>query len=350
MYDIKINNKNFIKILEKYNNNNIKNFIIISKIKKYKIIKNKINDYTKKYKNNLEKEIKEITNNIIKLEKEIDFENKIKNNLLKNNNHLQRIYFDINHLQNSIKLFTYDESIKLITKKFISELYFYNFFKNEITIKEIKSYKIKYNNYLLDKLKNNNNFKKTNKKESINYQNKIVEIKNKIYDIRKNKYELYKKNNLISKNVIIEYDKYYAFDNKEIYSLKQKVIELTKKLKEVNNNKINNKLDNKFNLINLKKKNIVLPIIRNNNTLLLNYNLKNMFIKKLNNEIQKCNEYIKNKEEMIKKLLLEKNNKKGLLEYKIIDKKLVYFYNNIQEDLNNLEKEIIKDYLFLNKK
>ena len=44
---------------------------------------------------------------------------------------------------------------------------------------------------------------------------------------------LYKKNNLISKNVIIEYDKYYAFDNKEIYSIKQKVIELTKKLKEV---------------------------------------------------------------------------------------------------------------------
>ena len=100
----------------------------------------------------------------------------------------------------------------------------------------------------------------------------------------------------------------------------------------------------------MKKKKIVLPIIKNNDTLLLNYNLKTIFTNKITSELELINKNIENKKEMIRILLLDKNIFIQLFEYKMIDTKLVTFYNNKQEELNNLEKEIIKDYLFLNKK
>jgi hypothetical protein len=350
MYDIKINNRNFTKIIEKYNNNTLSNFIIINKIKKYNCIKNKVKEYTTKYKNNIEKEISIIHNKIINLETEVEFENIIKKNLLKSSINLNKIHFNIKKLDNTIKLFTYDDCIKFITKKFISELYFYKFFKNNISISELNAYKVKYNHYLLEKIKNNNNYKKNNKKEIIKYKNEILKIKNKINIIRKDKFDLYLKNNLISKNIIIEYDKYYPFDNKEIYLLKQKVIELTNKIKHLKHKKNKTTITSKFNLINLEKKKIVLPIIKNNDTLLLNYNLKTIFTNKITSELELINKNIENKKEMIRILLLDKNIFIQLFEYKMIDTKLVTFYNNKQEELNNLEKEIIKDYLFLNKK
>ena len=127
---------------------------------------------------------------------------------------------------------------------------------------------------------------------------------------------------------------------------KKKKIQIIKKEEEYKNiNKLNY-----FNLINFQSKKIEnLPIIYDKN-LYLNYKLKKIFINFIKNVIIKSKDIISVINYDISIIDQQKEKYNNLINYKTIDIKVKNLFNILQLELFNIEKEIIKDYIVLNKK
>jgi hypothetical protein len=168
-------------------------------------------------------------------------------------------------------------------------------------------------------------------------------LETKIIDIRKIKNELYKKNNICNDDNV--------FDSKEIYDIKKEIILKTKEINKLQNTKIvvEDFEDKDFEVIDLDtKQKIILPIINNNN--IFHFNLQQIFIRHIKKDIKLSKEIVDKYNEKL--VVLKKENEKyiSLVKSNIIDYELKNKYENKQYEINKLEREIIKDYIVLNKK
>jgi hypothetical protein len=342
MYILKKDNKNINKIIEKYENHELKNFIIISKIKKYTRIIKEFNDYKTNYFRNYQNIINDNNTQILTIQKQIQKENNYSNSITYKLEKIEHIYINI-HLD--IVLLNYS-NISLYSKLFINQIYKYKhiFFKNKnISLLNINILKSKYRKYILDKTKESNQKKKQLKLNINSLQSEINILETKIIDIRKIKNELYKKNNICNDDNI--------FDSKEIYDLNKEISLKTKEINKLQNTKIVKEdfEDKDFEVIDLDiKQKLILPIINNNNK--FHYHLQQIFIRHIKKDIKLSKQIIDKYNEKL--VVFKKENEKyiSLVKSNTIDYELKNKYENKQYDINKLESEIIKDYIVLNKK
>ena len=342
MYILKKDNKNINKIIEKYKNNELKNFIIISKIKKYTRIIKEFNDYKTNYFRNYQNIINDNNTQILTIQKQIQKENNYSNSITYKLEKIEHIYININL---DIVLLNYS-NISLYSKLFINQIYKYKhiFFKNKnISLLNINILKSKYRKYILDKTKESNQKKKQLKLNINSLQSEINILETKIIDIRKIKNELYKKNNICNDDNI--------FDSKEIYDLNKEISLKTKEINKLQNTKIVKEdfEDKDFEVIDLDiKQKLILPIINNNNK--FHYHLQQIFIRHIKKDIKLSKQIIDKYNEKL--VVFKKENEKyiSLVKSNTIDYELKNKYENKQYDINKLEREIIKDYIVLNKK
>lgn len=342
MYSIQNNNDKFHKIIDKYKNNELNNFMIMSKIKEYLKVIKEFNNFKNKYFLKYKQLIIYKNESISHIEKEINKENNYIIHITKKLNKIKQIYINTN-INLDIVLLNYS-SYNLYNKIVINQLYKHKnifFKKRPITLLYINKLKVEFRNYTLNKIKELNKKKKQLKINIYNLQLEQYDLEKKIIQIRNEKNKLYIKNNIIIKSSMM--------DNKEIYDLKK---EIFLKKKEINNlikTNIFIDKDSIFELINLdKNQKLILPIINNNN--IFHYKLQNIFINKIKKEIQISNNKIINYKNKLKISIKEKEYYNNLSNSKIVDDKLKNKYENIQFELNKLESKIIKDYLVLNRK
>ena len=347
MYVLKKDNKNINKIIEKYENNALKNFIIISKIKKYTRIIKQFNNYKTNYYRNYQNIIDYNNTLILTIQKQIRKENNYSNTIIQKLKKIENINININ-INLDIVLLNYS-NISLYSKLFINQIYKYKhifFNKKNVSLLQINILKSEYRKYILNKTKELNKKKKQLKLNINSLQSEIDILEKKIINIRKIKSALYKKNNLCNENNI--------FDSKEIYDLKKEISLKTKQINELQNTKIvedkdKDFQDKDFELIDLDiNQKLILPIINNNNR--FHYNLQQIFIKHIKKDINLSKQVI---DKYNKKLVvLKKDNEKyiSLVKSNTIDYELKNKYENKQYEINKLEREIIKDYIVLNKK
>lgn len=342
MYILKKENKNINKIIETYKNHELKNFIIISKIKKYTRIIKEFNDYKTNYFRNYQNIINDNNTQILTIKKQIKKENNYSNSITYKLEKTGKIYININ-INFDIVLLNYS-TISLYNKLFINQIYKYKhiFFKNKnISLLNINILKSRYRKYILNKTKESNQ-KKKQLKLNINYlQTEIKILETKIIDIRKIKSELYKKNNICNDDNI--------FDSKEIYDLKKEISLKTKEINTLQNTKIVVDEDKDYEVIDLDiKQKLILPIINNNNR--FHYHLQQIFIRHIKKDIKLSKEIVDKYNEKI--VVLTKENEKyiSLVKSNTIDYELKNKYEKKQYEINKLEREIIKDYIVLNKK
>ena len=342
MYILKKENKNINKIIETYKNHELKNFIIISKIKKYTRIIKEFNDYKTNYFRNYQNIINDNNTQILTIKKQIKKENNYSNSITYKLEKTGKIYININ-INFDIVLLNYS-NISLYNKLFINQIYKYKhiFFKNKnISLLNINILKSKYRKYILNKTKESNKKKKQLKLNINSLQSEIDILETKIIDIRKIKSELYKKNN------ICNYDN--IFDSKEIYDLKKEISLKTKEINTLQNTKIVVDEDKDYEVIDLDiKQKLILPIINNNNR--FHYHLQQIFIRHIKKDIKLSKEIVDKYNEKI--VVLTKENEKyiSLVKSNTIDCELKNKYEKKQYEINKLEREIIKDYIVLNKK
>lgn len=344
MYILKKNNKNINKIIEKYENHELKNFIIISKIKKYTRIIKEFNDYKTNYFRNYQNIINDNNTQILTIKKQIKKENNYSNSITYKLEKIGKIYININ-INFDIVLLNFS-NISLYSKLFINQIYKYKhiFFKNKnISLLNINILKLEYRKYILNKTKESNKKKKQLKLNINSLQSEIDILETKIIDIRKIKSALYKKNNICNDDNV--------FDSKKIYDLKKdislKIIEINK----LQNTKIVEEYfeDKDFEVIDLDiKQKLILPIINNNNK--FHYHLQQIFIRHIKKDIKLSKQIIDKYNEKL--VVLKKENEKyiSLVKSNTIDSELKNKYENKQYEINKLEREIIKDYIVLNKK
>ena len=342
MYILKKDNKNINKIIEKYKNNELKNFIIISKIKKYTRIIKEFNDYKTNYFRNYQNIINDNNTQILTIQKQIQKENNYSNSITYKLEKIEHIYININL---DIVLLNYS-NISLYSKLFINQIYKYKhiFFKNKnISLFNINILKSKYRKYILNKTKEANKKKKQLKININSLQSEIYILETKIIDIRKIKSALYKKNNICNDDNI--------FDSKEIYDLNKEISLKTKEINKLKNTKIVKEdfEDKDFEVIDLDiKQKLILPIINNNNR--FHYDLQQICIRHIKKDIKLSKQIIDKYNEKL--VVLKNENEKyiSLVKSNTIDYELKNKYENKQYDINKLEREIIKDYIVLNKK
>ena len=344
MYILKKDNKNINKIIEKYKNNELKNFIIISKIKKYTRIIKEFNDYKTNYFRNYQNIINDNNTQILTIQKQIQKENNYINSITYKLEKIEKIYININ-INLDIVLLNYC-NISLYSKLFINQIYKYKhiFFKNKnISLFNINILKSKYRKYILNKTKEANKKKKQLKININSLQSEIYILETKIIDIRKIKSALYKKNNICNDDNI--------FDSKEIYDLNKEISLKTKEINKLKNTKIVKEdfEDKDFEVIDLDiKQKLILPIINNNNR--FHYDLQQICIRHIKKDIKLSKQIIDKYNEKL--VVFKKENEKyiSLVKSNTIDYELKNKYENKQYDINKLEREIIKDYIVLNKK
>lgn len=340
MYSLKLNH-NLDKILLKYNENKLNNFLLISKIKKYILLKKNYISFKEEHFENYRKIIMKINEKILEIGNIIKKEEMYKINMNINLKNLMLI--KINKITNHDIILLNYSSMNLYNKKLISQLYknrniFFN--KLPITLLNINKLKVKYRNYMLTKVKQVNEKKKEKKNKIRKICLEIKNIEENINTIRQKKIKLYETNNIIFKNKF--------FETKEIYDLKKQIILKKENRKLIKNNKININKNSKFELINLDEKNYVLPIINNNN--IFKYNLQQIFIKKIKSDLDCSNEIISNLKKEIEKYETNKEKYNNLLKLKVIDNILKNKYVTVQHNIKKLESEIIRDFLVLNRK